>query len=284
MKKLTEPRVNDAANIRKLSENSNATATFPHLKTQLNDILQQYQSYLDERGNALALRSLGIVDPLKRGMLSSYSKPPKAINDIGSLRIKSETCPMCGSEGTFSLDHIMPKEDFPEWAFFSRNLVPACHCNITRGRALKGAPRTQQRVLHPYFDEILQERLLSCSITSRNNFRWVDVKLVILNPQHPLNDAIKFHVDKIVRPAGIEKRLQRNIISKLMIKPSKVIRGLFEVGQLSADEVRRLIERDLRWYDQNKESPNNWDSIFLHGVLNSQGVVDWITDLHNRSQ
>lgn len=281
MQKLPEPEIDDQNNIRKLSENNKATATFPYLKDRLEDILATYQRYIDERGNACMLQPLGISDPLKKGLLSSYGNPPKALKSIKSLRVKNEVCPMCGSEGTWSLDHLLPKENFPEWALFSKNLVPACHCNISRKSALVGDALLQQRILHPYFDDVLQERLLSCSITTTNGFRWVDLSLVYLQTQHPLHEAVKYHVTHVVKPAGIEKRLQRNLMTKLRAKPSSVIRGLYEKNILTEEEVREVIAKDLRWYDENKETPNNWNSIFLHGLLNSEGVVAWVTELHN---
>ncbi len=79
----------------------------------------------------------------------------------------------------------------------------------------------------------------------------------------------------------VKKRLQRNLMTKLREKPSKVIRGIYEKEIVTEEMVREEIAREMRWNDEKAETPNNWNSIFLHGLLNSEGVVEWVTELHN---
>jgi len=50
------------------------------------------------------------------------------------------------------------KTDFPAFAIFGRNLVPACKCNSKRSTLLIG-PNPGERILHPYYDDVLGERL-----------------------------------------------------------------------------------------------------------------------------
>ena len=38
---------------------------------------------------------------------------------------------------------------------------------------------------------------------------------------------------------------------------------------------------DLRWFDERTGTKNNWDSIFLHGLLNSPDALRFVTDKHN---
>lgn len=73
-------------------------------------------------------------------------------------------CPMCGSLHSGTLDHIFPQSDYPEFAVFSRNLVPACKCNSKRQNDLLGDGQGE-RILHPYYDVCLGERLLSARCT-----------------------------------------------------------------------------------------------------------------------
>ena len=192
-----------------------------------------------------------------------------------------EICAMCGSKFPWSIEHVLPKSDYPEWAFFSKNLVPACKCNIRRGQELKGNPQSQARVIHPYYDDTFLERQVSCLITSGNDYRWVNVQIVFLNNNHPDIESIKFHVEKIVKRSGLEKFITRTMWSKIVNKPSLAIHSLHEKGVLTEQEVNALIEKDLRWFDETTGTKNNWDSIFLHGLLNSPGALRFIREKHN---
>ena len=68
-----------------------------------------------------------------------------------------------------------------------------------------------------------------------------------------------------------------------MTQPGVAIRGLFEKETLTELEVEEFIKQDLRWYDIRSGTLNNWDSIFLYGLLNSPGVLSFITRHHNQS-
>lgn len=62
-------------------------------------------------------------------------------------------CAMCGSHHNGTLDHYLPKQDYPEFAILPSNLVPACSiCNSgAKGRLHRGED-VGERFLHPYFD------------------------------------------------------------------------------------------------------------------------------------
>jgi 5-methylcytosine-specific restriction endonuclease McrA len=62
-------------------------------------------------------------------------------------------CPLCGFPGASTLDHHLPKADYPVLAVTPNNLVPSC----TRCQTIKKAayPQTaEEQTLHPYYDNI----------------------------------------------------------------------------------------------------------------------------------
>lgn len=63
----------------------------------------------------------------------------------------NERCPLCGVGVVSTLDHHLPKAEFPALAVNPRNLVPACKdCNVGK-RAARPMSEGEQ-TLHPYFD------------------------------------------------------------------------------------------------------------------------------------
>jgi hypothetical protein len=118
--------------------------TYPHLRNQLGVITSLYTQYVNKNGNAWHIVPVPITLSLKQGLIKNYNSPPALQDFIKKIRDSSpDICPgvnspKCGAEKTGNLDHILPKENYSQWAVFSKNLVPACDCNVKRGQALKG--------------------------------------------------------------------------------------------------------------------------------------------------
>lgn len=281
MKKLGFPPVDDLTQTTELSENELLHQTsYPHLKNRLAEVLACYSSYSEYEGNALIIESLGLEDPLKSGLRSNYSFPPLTLSYIDEIRKSSpKVCPMCGSLKTSTVDHIMPKEDYAEYAIYSRNLVPACDCNTKRGRTLVNRDAST-RVLHPYFDSCLKDRLLSCEISPDSTFPMADIRIKYLDPSHLQADSIKFHTEKIVLRAGLIGWLIGQWSSAVDC-PGATIQTLPHSMISSTGEMRLALEDALARYDKNLGTPNNWQSIFVHGLLASPTALEWLRLKHN---
>lgn len=72
-------------------------------------------------------------------------------------------CPLCGVGQVTTLDHHLPKADYPVLAVTPANLVPACTWCQTEKR--QGRPATaEEQTLHPYFDDFEGERWLFADV------------------------------------------------------------------------------------------------------------------------
>lgn len=74
--------------------------------------------------------------------------------DGAEILARSSICCLCGLRATSELDHYLPKDIFPEFAIYTRNLVPVCGvCNKRKSKAYKtvsGDPA----FIHAYFDSL----------------------------------------------------------------------------------------------------------------------------------
>jgi hypothetical protein len=281
LKKLDFPLVDDLEQTTVLSENDGLYQTsYPHLRNRLNDVLACYHSYCEHEGNALLINSLGLEDPLKSGLKSNYSSPPNSLSYIEEIRLSSpRVCPMCGSLKPSTLDHILPKEDYAEYAIYSRNLVPACDCNIKRGRTLIDRDASE-RVLHPYFDSCLTQRLLSCEISPDPTFPMVEIRIKYLASSHLHAGNVRFHTENIVLRAGLLNWLTSQW-SSAVDYPSAVIQTLPHSLIASAWDMQLALEDALARNDRSLGTPNNWQSIFVHGLLASPDALEWLRLKHN---
>ena len=72
-------------------------------------------------------------------------------------------CPLCGQRIVASVDHYLPQSHHPVFNLTPANLVPACSdCN--KNKLAKVALNAEQQTLHPYFDDLGNERWLIAEI------------------------------------------------------------------------------------------------------------------------
>ncbi|MYN26978.1 hypothetical protein [Duganella levis] len=264
MRKIPLPVYNDNNAFTALAGNS-GVSSYPNLQPILPIILAAYQQYVIAGGNANAVLAVPLAQNIADYLRGHYSSPNQDLAHITTMRNESEhaSCPMCGSLHSGTLDHLLPKNGFPAFAVFSKNLVPACKCNIKRKEILLG-PLPNQRILHPYFDLCLDDRLIGAEFTALGAVPLVAIKLQI-----PLTHlefaAISFHVEKIVDRTGIKKWLGARW-AKLCRKPGLVIREL-KKNPTSLSNLVTVLQRERDNLDELHDGKNNWESVFVTGLL-----------------
>lgn len=273
MNKLPLPPYDDDAAIVALA-NNDSLDSFPQLQAVVGQIQAGYLQYAAAQGNAFAILPVPLTRIIGDLLRGHYAQPPKVLSYIAELRADAEysTCPMCGSFHRGTLDHLLPKSTRPEFSLYSKNLVPACNkCNTKRKNALIGS-LPNQRVLHPYFDNVLSGRLIRANFAALGPVPTVALG-VLLDPIHPDFPAVQFHMQAIVEKTAIKGYLRKRW-ALLCRKPSLVVRAL----RKNPPNVARLVavlEKELDELDDELESKNNWKSIFVAGLLEPT-VLAWL--------
>lgn len=110
-------------------------------------------------------------------------------------------CPMCGSPTTGTLDHYLPRDQYPEFSVLPCNLVPACGlCNSgAKGKTFKGTA-SSERFLHPYFETTADEEIWQISVQPPYAAATF---LPIASPKVPpaMVPAVQFHLANVFGPA-----------------------------------------------------------------------------------
>lgn len=176
-------------------------------------------------------------------------------------------CPSCGEPGKpGTLDHYLPKSEFPELSVVIANLTPMCsECQGRKGADYKSATG-EKLFLHPYFDAI-EEPIISLRITppfiSPERFQ-ITVKDDIEEPLHSL--AIR-HIAGIDFIERFEEFCRLEYLNLL---------PLFRDERLEEDPdtAARMIRRFLRKAEQ--QSANRWEAIFYRGILEDVALLDYL--------
>lgn len=278
MNKLESPIwFNDHAALEALAKNKRAIS-YPGLAEEVATILTGYDGYIAANGNAFNVPPVILPDSVSENLRKQYASPTRDIPHIKRLRSETpRSCAMCGSLHNGTLDHIMPKGDYASYAIFGPNLVPACSCNSDRGTVLTGE-NEGERILHPYFDDVLGQRLLSARFEDLGMVPRLTIR-VLLRDDHPQRSAVDFHLKKVVLKSGIEREMRENW-SDLVRGPWMIARD-FGKALPSRQEIADILQMELAAHDDRYRSKNNWASIFVHGLLD-EDVLDWLFDAFNR--
>ncbi|EHS1090659.1 TPA: hypothetical protein RUZ10_002674 [Vibrio cholerae] len=283
MKKLSIPTYDDIERTTQASENTRMSS-YPQLRDRLADVTSAYDNYLRQSGSALNIGPIGISNDLAKALKTHYTSEPECFSFIPLLRRSSRrVCPMCGSLGTGTLDHLLPQAIYPEFAVFSKNLVPACDCNIKRQDVVAGFCNqfnTGVRVLHPYFDDCLSERQIYFSIEPSPEYPLAKFGLVYINQNCNEFPSIKFHVESVVLPSGIVAEMV-DMWSSLSEYPSDKIHTLPSDATITIESLNEALRDVLGRHDRQKTTPNNWESIFVYSIINSESAKEWIVEKHN---
>ncbi|UUZ49590.1 hypothetical protein LP420_04845 [Massilia sp. B-10] len=173
--------VDDFMVLKTLSENR-ALGSFGFLLDSLPVISASYGKYVAVGGDPWEIPEPVIMpDNLKKSLITHYEGEIKGLEYIAKIRneVRTDVCPLCGStKPPGQVDHFIPKEDYPEFSFFIPNLVSACDCNLHKGKNYKGQINGE-RLLHPYFDRCMSERLIYLSFEGDVSSPDIKIKVML---------------------------------------------------------------------------------------------------------
>lgn len=278
MKKLDPIEIDDSAMLIDFAKRE-YLSSYPYLMLQLKEIIGQYEIYEKEKGNVLKLKNLNSINPLlARAMKNHYKNEVKGLEFISKIRneLSPEVCPMCGGPGGASeVDHVVPKEEFPELSFYSFNLVPACSCNNKKSTIYRGYG---ERVLHPYFDNSLFHRIVCLEYSGD-----IETPLIEISPVVGfLSDRnVKFHISNILEKSLL-KTWKIRTWSNFYRRPSSFLGQLKKArGVINNDDIKEYVDEKFNEYDEIYGTPNNWFSMMFYGLSKNKKFLSGVAKREN---
>ena len=270
MRNLAQPTFDDHAALDKLrqSRSNDAKAVTP----RISDIGTRYNQYVAVQGNPWQLAADASFQPIRKELVGLYSRPPTALPHIPVLRAGIEgACPVCGRDSLGTLDHYLPKAQYSEYAFFSKNLVPACYrCNNARSNLVCG-PNDGERPIHPYFDVFAARRLMT--IHAEPDWRAPALTSVPFEVEGVELVVVQWHIENVIRPAGIDAYV-RHLWGCLVINP------VLYLGKVATrDAVKHSLIAQMMIEEKSGNSPNAWRSCFYHGLAHNVDALDYLVTI-----
>ncbi len=173
-------------------------------------------------------------------------------------------CPLCGQRTVSTLDHFLPKTDFPSLVVVPLNLIPACSdCN--KAKLDKIPSRKCEQTLHPYYDDVTREQWLFAEVveTTPGAIRFYALDVDVYG--EVLNERIKFHF----REMGLGSLYVSNANSTVTEIQFR-LNSLHKKG--GKDAVKAYLEEEEE--SRRNNHVNSWNTAAYQAMMNS----DWFCD------
>jgi len=121
-------------------------------------------------------------------------------------------CPYCGMRANVTVDHYLPKDEFPQFSMLGMNLVPACSdCQNSRHKGSKYPRRKHRkspspdRFVHPYLDKFARTSVLSISFSVGEAL--TNIRVSARKGDSRYQRLVSYHVDAL----RLSERAHRDI-------------------------------------------------------------------------
>jgi len=205
--------------------------------------------------------------------LRKKSSPGRIYYDRLRVSLPDHLCPFCGARLVASLDHYLPKTEYPYLAVTPTNLIPACgECNNAKGSHVPTC--VEDAFPHPYYESF--------------DFIWLQAHLIEATPA-----GIMFICDTAQAPdAQVSQRvthyfeklnlasLYEIVAGRRLTEYSRILKPLDDcVGDsgISPQGVKDFLQAlEPAFSDQ----PNHWNAALIRSLIAS----DWYCDGGFRSR
>ncbi|MFG0213855.1 HNH endonuclease [Brevibacillus porteri] len=168
----------------------------------------------------------------------------------------SSTCPLCGQRKVSTVDHYLPKSQYPSLVVTPINLIPACgDCN--KGK-LHSVPSSSETItLHPYFDDLGNERFLFARIIIA---KPPVIDFYIEPPSHweeLKGKRVKYHFDTF----GLNELYKSHA-------PDEIIGQIEYWSELSPESLKDELGKQAR--SRIRKFPNSWQAALYECLSESE--------------
>jgi hypothetical protein len=241
------------------------------LESLMSQVKESYIKYIENRKNLFVMVPQWHWNDSKDCLIHCYDSPTtRTIELQRNIRKLSTYCPYCNLSTTNSIDHYLPKEEFPEFSIMRENLIPSCsECNGIKG--LKWKNSTNRIILNVYFDEIPKEQFIFIKLDIIEGIiQWNFYLNLPVWIEGGLREVIKCHVKEL----------------NLMYRYEDPFKGVIsEICWWARNGKNKLNIKELKWiieYTYNgfiSERWNNyWKAVVYKEIMESKNILNYIVN------
>jgi ribosomal protein L32 len=227
------------------------------------------EAYIDVGGSPASVPTWPAANAKKASFLNLYLSPKEGAAQRLVLDVLRDhdlvACPACGESGRpNTLDHYLPKDEYPHFCITPHNLFPMCDaCQKEKG--IKTGDHANPRFfLHPYFDVFIAQQVLQLTIQAPFTTPFFD-----LHPAPGLTPAQRRLVALHIRELAIVPRYTRFFREQFR----RLLRLVSTMRNSGQD-----IQGTLQLFKSNAaaSTQNSWEHVFYDAVLANVAFLDFL--------
>ena len=219
-------------------------------------IREDYNKYKNNTNNLSdIIPDTRITSESKDILIKTYEDNPKALRLMkkkikeGLPDILKAKCPYCMISAHNTFDHYLDKANYPEYALFSLNLVPACsECNSYKNKEFLDE-NGNRLFVNFMFDPLPDYPFLKFKIGFTDGKPFLIDIYLEFRDYSPINDIILNHFEKL----RLYDRLKQQFENFISITIAE-----FKEYMLDKISVKRLLEAKVNAWERIRGT-NNWE-------------------------
>lgn len=235
------------------------------------------EDYIYYKNNSKKLEDINsdsrITLEVREELRDTYKSNPKSLQKVKKSikenlpEIVKAKCPYCMISAHSTFDHYLDKADFPEYAMFSLNLVPACaECNSLKRDSLLDKNR-KRLFINFMYDELPEYPFLKYEIGYKKGKPYLIDIYLEFQTMDPVNTIIENHFHRL--------RLFDRLKNQFETTISTII-DEFKEYEFEKDVIASMIEKNIRVIER-KNGINYWETCILRAILENDDILEDIS-------
>ena len=141
-----------------------------------NNFFDRYKVYYDNKNSLNNIKQLSLFNEGQIKAIESSYKNSVIFQEVKKKILDNIPnnargfCPFCMISEPNTFDHYFPESIYLEYILFIYNLVPCCsYCNTLEGNSLFDDSKKERKLIHFYFDDLLQTECLKAKFCIEDN-------------------------------------------------------------------------------------------------------------------
>ncbi|WP_143060016.1 HNH endonuclease [Burkholderia contaminans] len=230
-----------------------------------------YAAYIAGSKALQTMTPVGITGVRAEALLHAYEHPTKTMRAMRGELLKPsledfDECPYCGIGEPKTLDHYLPKEDFPEFSVLPANLIPICNVCNTIYKGTKFLSLAGGRIfMHSYYDSFPKFDYISLRIDVGDK-----IHLSFSSNLDPNNAVFSSLFGRHFVGLGLGERFVTKSAAEISRKRSSLRRFYGDGGHKKVSLELQQEANDLR----STLSGNHWKVALYDGLAKSKDFCD----------
>ena len=253
-------------------------------KTTLQNIEEKVKSSYDSYQTAFSGKSVHLLDkdntytPDEKLLLKDlYGSKAKVVKDIRTWidahnkRTYLRKCPYCTLSRANTTEHILPKENYPEFAIDALNLLPCCsECNSAKGEQVRDEDGNPV-IINFYYHRLPDVQYLFVRLIEDGN-GYVDFEYYLDNSNHEVDEPMFRLIQSHFTKLGLLEKFEDEAIANYTeieneLKTNASVRGV----KKCLEDLRNNTLEDAKEYGRN-----HWKVILKLALAETEWYANYL--------